>query len=135
MIKIDIDFLKESVLKAADDSYSPYSNFRVGAVVVTGDGTFYKGSNIENRSFGATVCAERVALFKAINDGHKVIRAVAVYGADYDSFLPPCGICRQVISEFSKNCEIFMINKQGEVLIKTINELLPYDSLDDLKND
>lgn len=117
--------LISAAVKGKENSYSPYSEFRVGAAVLTDRGEIFSGCNIENASYGATVCAERTAVFKAVSSGAGRIRAVAVT-SDSDDFAPPCGICRQVISEFSDNAEIILVNSQGNQKCYTLEELLPF---------
>lgn len=102
--------LKEELMyladKAREHSYAPYSNYHVGACLIADNGKLYSGANIENGSYGASICAERVAIFKAIYDGAKVIKAIAIKADTPRAF--PCGICRQVMSEFAgynKNTE------------------------------
>jgi len=121
-------------IKARENAYVPYSGFKVGSAVLTEDGTIYSGCNIENASFGATNCAERTAIFKAVSEGHKQIRAIAVVG-DVNNYTFPCGICRQVISEFAtENIKIVIAKNENEYLVKTIGEILPGPfSKDDLK--
>jgi cytidine deaminase len=94
---------------AAKKAYAPFSNFKVGAAVLTADGRIFSGCNVENGSFGLTVCAERVAIFKAVSAGRNEIKAVLVY-ADTAKLTPPCGACLQVIAEFSENSEVVLSN-------------------------
>ena len=110
--------------KAMYNSYSPYSKFKVGAALLTDTGKVFSGCNIENASFGGTNCAERTALFKAISEGHKNFTKIAII-SDSQNYTAPCGICRQVISEFSLDMEVIMANKNGEYITKTLRELLP----------
>jgi cytidine deaminase len=111
--------------KARERAYAPYSDdFKVGSAVLTEEGEIFTGCNIENASFGATVCAERVAVFKAVASGHRGIRAVAVI-ADTPDPISPCGICRQVIAEFGADAEILMANTAGDTRISGMPELLP----------
>lgn len=119
--------LLNSARNAMDQAYSPYSNFRVGAAVLTGDGEIYRGCNVENASYGLTVCAERVAIFNAVSDGKMDIVAVAV-ATMADRICKPCGACRQVIAEFSKaeqGLVIFTTCATGEVVEDNITGLLP----------
>ncbi|NLJ86940.1 MAG: cytidine deaminase [Firmicutes bacterium] len=109
---------------ARDKAYVPYSHFAVGAAVLTKEGEFFTGCNIENASYGATCCAERVALFKAVSHGCRDIRALAVV-ADAKQPVPPCGICRQVMIELAPRAVVAMANLQGETKITTTDELLP----------
>ncbi|MFA7073736.1 MAG: cytidine deaminase [Endomicrobiaceae bacterium] len=109
--------------QAAKSSYSPYSKFAVGAAVLCEDGKVYCGTNIENASYGLTMCAERVALFTAVSNGSKNIKALAVYSENGD--VTPCGACRQVIYEFSQKADIVYKDKNNKVKIESIKSLLP----------
>ncbi|MBD7909780.1 MULTISPECIES: cytidine deaminase [Clostridium] len=120
---------KELILKAIEareNAYCPYSNFKVGAAVLFEDDKIYTGCNIENASFGATNCAERTAIFNGISHGNRLIKAIALIG-DPNAFTYPCGICRQVISEFaeSKDTKIYIIKNENEILEKTLEEIMP----------
>lgn len=107
------------------NAYVPYSKFKVGAAVLTEDGKIYTGCNIENASYGATNCAERTAIFKAISEGHKTIKAIAIVGVEND-YTYPCGICRQVIAEFaSEDIAIILGKNENEFIVKTLEEILP----------
>ncbi|MEE8564043.1 MAG: cytidine deaminase [Atribacterota bacterium] len=110
--------------KAKKMAYAPYSKFKVGAAVLSVGGEIFTGCNIENASFGLAVCAERVAIFKAISEGSTKFEAIAVIG-DTDKPCSPCGACRQVISEFGEDIPLIMANLKGDVKIKKIKELLP----------
>ncbi len=110
--------------KARKRAYTPYSKFKVGAAILTSDGKIFTGCNIENASFGLTVCAERVAILKAISEGSSKFEAIAIVG-DTDRPCSPCGACRQVISEFGKDIKIIMSNLEGDIKIKKVRELLP----------
>ena len=123
--------LQGELLAAAREAqaaaYAPYSNFAVGAAVLLSDGTIYQGCNVENASFGLTVCAERVAVFNAISDGRMDIAAIAVI-TSAPKMCKPCGACRQVIAEFSQaDNPIVIISAQtlGETETETITDLLP----------
>ncbi|MBE6593663.1 MAG: cytidine deaminase [Ruminococcaceae bacterium] len=112
-------------------AYSPYSDFSVGAALLCDDGTVYEGCNIENASYTPTCCAERVAIFRAIADGKRNFSAIAVVGGksaeSETDFCYPCGVCRQVISEFcSDDFQIILSNGKGELLDIQLRELLPY---------
>jgi cytidine deaminase len=109
--------------KAAENSYSPYSKFAVGAAVLSGDGKVYFGTNIENASYGLSMCAERVAVFTAVANGAENIKAVAVYSSSGN--VTPCGACRQVISEFAQKADIVYKDKNNKIKIEKINSLLP----------
>ena len=117
--------LLESARTARDAAYAPYSgNFKVGAAVLTADGQIFTGCNIENASFGASMCAERVAIFSAIAAGQRQIKALAVI-ADTPQPVAPCGLCRQVLSEFSADCQVIMANLHGNYQVLTLDQLLP----------
>ena len=112
-------------LQARKNAYVPYSNFKVGAAVLTEDGKIYTGCNIENASYGATNCAERTAIFKAVSEGYKTIKAIAIVGVQND-YTYPCGICRQVIAEFATDdTKIILGKNDDEYLVKTLEEILP----------
>lgn len=111
--------------KAKEFAYVPYSHFRVGAAALTEDGEVFTGCNIENASFGGTVCAERTALFKAISEGKRRITKIAVIG-DMEDYTYPCGICRQVIAEYGTDTEIIVAKGNGEFRVHKLSELLPY---------
>jgi cytidine deaminase len=123
--------LRDELLAAAREAqasaYAPYSNFAVGAAALVSDGSIYRGCNIENASFGLTVCAERVAVFKAISDGHLDIVAVAVV-TSAPKICKPCGACRQVIAEFSQadnSIIVLSASPTGDTEMQTITDLLP----------
>jgi len=130
---MDINKLLDEAKNAALKSYSPYSHFRVGCALLTNEGKIFTGTNVENRSFGGTICAERVAITKAVSEGFKVFKTICIIGLDSLEILPPCGICRQFISEFGTDIEVVMSNKNSEYKKVNIRDLLPYDSLFDLK--
>jgi len=111
-------------LNAIKNAYAPYSKFRVGAVVRTKRGSVYTGVNIENASYGLTVCAERVAIFKAVSEGDQEIEEVIV-AVETDELVAPCGACRQVIAEFNPHAKIIMVNNKGKVKETTLDKLLP----------
>ena len=120
--------LIELAKKASDSAYSPYSRFCVGAALLCGDGSVYCGCNIENASFSATCCAERVALFKAISDGKKDFAAIAVVGAHAGEKMKecyPCGVCRQVLSEFCDKSFRIVMSDGDKITEITLGELLP----------
>lgn len=107
-----------------DCSLSPFSNFCVGAAVETEEGKVYTGCNIESASFGLTVCAERVAIWKALSEGERKFKRIAVV-ADTSPLTPPCGTCRQIIWEWCRNTTVILSNLRGEVEIMEMRELLP----------
>lgn len=116
-------------IEASKNSYSKYSNFKVGAALLAKNGKTYLGTNIENASYPATICAERVAITKAISEGEKEFEKIAIVGGengDFSEFCTPCGICRQVISEFCENDFKFILgNDELEYKEYTLEELLP----------
>ena len=120
------------LLKIAEEArfnaYVPYSKFRVGAALLTSDGKVYTGCNIESASFGATNCAERTAIFKAISEGEKKFVKLAVASDNSDKNQPtwPCGICRQVIVEFADDIQIITGSSKGDILEINIKVLLPH---------
>lgn len=117
-------------IEAMKNSYSPYSLCKVGAALLCDDGSVYTGCNIENASFSPTICAERVAIFKAISDGKQKFIKIAVAGGKngkIDGPFPPCGVCRQVINEFcDPDFEILLINSNDNYEVVKLQELLPY---------
>jgi cytidine deaminase len=119
-----MDELIKKAKKAKVAAYSPYSNFKVGAAVLTKSGRIFVGCNIENCSYGLTVCAERVAIFNAISAGEKEFKAIAIV-TDSTELTPPCGACRQVIWEFSRDVKIILANSQGKQRTTKISNLLP----------
>lgn len=122
---MDIKELVKLAIEAREKAYVPYSKFKVGAAIEMEDGTVFTGCNIENASYGATNCAERTAIFKAVSEGHSIIKKIAIVG-DMSTYTAPCGICRQVIAEFAaKDIEIVLIKNQDEYQVKTLEEILP----------
>lgn len=122
---MDNNTLIQMAMDAMKNAYVPYSNFRVGAALVTDDDNIYTGCNIENSSFGGTNCAERTAFFKAISDGKRRFKKVVII-SDSNNYTYPCGICRQVLSEFGLNIEVITANNKGEYKVYKLSELLPY---------
>jgi cytidine deaminase len=116
--------LIETAKLARLQSIAPFSNFLVGAAVKTDEGKVYTGCNVESASYGLTVCAERVAIWKALSEGERQFTELAIV-ADTESLTPPCGTCRQIIWEFAKNATIVLGNLRGETQIVSIKELLP----------
>jgi len=116
--------LLEMAYEATNKSYAPYSNFRVGAALLTEDGKVFTGCNIECASFGGTNCAERTAVFKAVSEGYKTFKAIAVVSAG-ESFTYPCGICRQVLNEFAPDIDI-ILDDHGTMKVINLKEMLPY---------
>lgn len=116
-------------IQARENSYSPYSNFRVGAALLTASGKVYTGCNVENASYGVCICAERVAISKAVSEGERDFVAIAIAGASKDEPIgepcAPCGICRQTIAEFCKDDFKILLAKEGGFDAYTLGELLP----------
>lgn len=118
--------LVEAAIVARQRAYAPYSGYRVGAAVLTGDGTIVSGCNVENASYGATICAERVALTRAVAEGRSGFVAIAVATEDSGS---PCGICRQVMAELGPDMIVFICDTAGVYRFTDVRTLLP-DSFD-----
>ncbi len=120
------DELAALAFEIKEKAYAPYSHFRVGAALLTANGKVYTGVNIENASFGATNCAERTAVFKAVSEGEHEIKTIAIAG-DSSDYLLPCGICRQVLTEFGKeNMKVLCCNGEGKFKTYTLGEILPF---------
>ena len=120
----DIERLIAAARAARDCSLSPFSNFCVGAAIETEDGKIYTGCNIESASFGLTVCAERVAIWKALSEGERRFTRLAVV-VDTDPLTPPCGTCRQIIWEFCRDVTVILANLRGKVETVEMRDLLP----------
>ena len=126
MSENEFDNLIKSAISAKDKSYSPYSNFRVGAALLTRNNIVIQGSNIENISFTPTICAERTAFFSSIVSGENKFHAIAVASDDI-KFTPPCGVCRQVMAEFvSPDFKIILVNNKSESKIIEFQNLFPF---------
>ena len=110
--------------RARRHALAAYSGFKVGAALETADGTIVSGCNIENATYGLTICAERVAMFKALSEGHRKFRRVAVV-ADTDAPTPPCGACRQILWEFGGDLEVILANLRRETGRYQLKDLLP----------
>ncbi len=120
-------------IKAKKKAYAPYSGFHVGAAILTEDDEIYDGCNIEIASYSPTICAERTAIFKAVSEGHKKIKAIALVGDADHTY--PCGVCRQVIREFGKNAKIIIANSEEDYREYDLEELLPHSfGPEDLKS-
>ncbi len=116
--------LKKEAKKAAQKSYSPYSKFEVGASVLSKNKKIYSGTNIENASYGLTICAERVAIFKGVSEGEREFITIAIY-TNSSKLSYPCGACLQVMSEFMPQDAVVIIFSENEEKIKRLNELIP----------
>ena len=115
--------LIDAAVDAQKKAYAPYSHYKVGAAVLTEEGKIYTGCNIENASYTPTVCAERVAMFKAISEGERDFVAIAVVTDNGGS---PCGVCRQVMGEFMLHAPVLIADKEGNLLeVLSVSELLP----------
>ncbi len=124
------ELLKEAVelaLKIRKNAHAVYSNFAVGAVIITKSGKIYPGVNVENSSYGATVCAERVALFNAVTDGNKDFSAIVIASELKGKAVFPCGICRQVLADFNPDMDVYLVNSlTGSVERKVaLREIFP----------
>jgi len=118
------DGLIAAARNAREHAHAPFSNFRVGAAVRAKSGRIFTGCNVENATYGLTLCAERVAVFKAISEGERGFDAVAVV-ADTDSLTPPCGACRQILWEFCGDAEVVLANLNGKVERYRMSALFP----------
>jgi cytidine deaminase len=118
------DLLIEAALAVRKYAHAPFSHFKVGAAIAAGDGRIFTGCNIENVTYGLTICAERVAVFKAVSDGVRDLRRIAV-ATDCDTPAPPCGACRQILWEFCGDAEIVLVNLQGKTESLRLSELFP----------
>jgi cytidine deaminase len=121
----DREALITAARAAREHAHAPFSKFRVGAAVRARSGEIYSGCNVENATYGLTVCAERVAIFKAISEGARGFEAVAVV-ADTESLTPPCGACRQILWEFCGDAEVVLANLHGKVEEYRMSALLPH---------
>lgn len=123
----DYKLLMDKAKEASKMSYSPFSKFAVGASVLAKSGKIYCGCNVENSSFGMTICAERCAVFKAVSEGEREILAIAIYSPNTDD-CNPCGACRQVLYEFQGKSNIVEIitENSGNLIVRKLSEYLPY---------
>ena len=120
----DASALVAAARKARLNAHADYSNFKVGAALETADGTIVTGCNIENSTYGLTICAERVAMFKALSEGHQKFRRIAV-AFDTNAPSPPCGACRQILWEFAGNIEVILATLRKERSHHWLKDLLP----------
>lgn len=116
---IDLSF------SARDSAYCPYSKFPVGSAVMCKDGTYYTGCNVENAAYPLGVCAEKAAVVKAVSEGHRDIKCVAVSSAMKNSFITPCGACRQFLAEFGMDMDVYMTKPDRSYVKMKVRELLP----------
>ena len=117
--------LAESAIKAKQNALPRYSNFYVGAALLTNENKVYTGCNVESSSYSLTICAERNAIFKAISEGEREFKAIAIAG-DTEDFISPCGACRQVINDLCGEIDIVLVNSNGDYIVKKTSELLPF---------
>ncbi len=128
---MDYKQLAEKAVEAKLKALPPYSNFHVGAALLTDNEKVYAGGNIENSSYSLTICAERVAVFKAVSEGERNFKAIAI-ASDDTGFCPPCGACRQVLSDLcGGEIDVIMVNQKKELKIMKLSELLPFPFGDD----
>lgn len=122
--------LSALAVKAMNNAYVPYSNYRVGAALLTKSGKIYTGCNIENAAYSPTVCAERTAIFKAVSEGEREFVKIAVAGGkngEISGEFPPCGVCRQVMTEFCNgDFEILVVNSKNSFTVYKLSDILPY---------
>ena len=119
-----INALIAAALAVRENAFAPFSKFKVGAAIEDADGGIHTGCNVENATYGLTICAERVAVFKAISEGARKFLRVAV-AADTDSLTPPCGACRQILWEFCGDIEIVLVNPRGKTETYRLKDLFP----------
>lgn len=120
-----LEALLEAARQARRHAHAPYSGFRVGAAIETDSGPFVTGCNVENATYGLTICAERVAMFKAISEGHRRFHRIAIV-ADTEVATPPCGACRQILWEFAGDLEIVLANLTEARCAYRLSQLLPH---------
>ena len=119
------EYLISYAKKAMGNAYSPYSGFSVGAAILTTEGEVFTGCNVENASFGATICAERCAVMKAVSEGYTSFEKIAIVSSEND-LTYPCGICRQFLSEFMEDGIVVVQDKTGNIKEYSLNELIPF---------
>ena len=120
-----VERLVKLAIEAQENSYSPYSHFKVGCALLTKSGKIYKGCNVENAAYGPSNCAERTAIFSAVANGDREFEKIAIICGNGDVFGSPCGVCRQVINEFNPNMEVILVKRNGETKSFLASELLP----------
>jgi len=119
-----VDALVEAALQVRENAHAPFSKFKVGAALEDDAGRVHTGCNIENATYGLTVCAERVAVFKAVSEGARKFRRIAI-AADTDALTPPCGACRQILWEFCGDIELILTNPRGKTETLHLRDLFP----------
>jgi cytidine deaminase len=118
------DPLAAAALAVRENAFAPFSKFKVGAALEDEGGRIHTGCNVENATYGLTLCAERVAVFKAISEGVRKFRRIAI-AADSEDLTPPCGACRQILWEFCGDIEIVMVNPRGKTATHQLKDLFP----------
>jgi len=118
-----INVLIEIARNTRENAYAPYSNYKVGAALLTSEGTVYSGCNVENAAYGMSICAERTAVVKAISEGMREFEAIAIVTEDAGT---PCGACRQFLSEFGSDIMVILADTHGKYTLATVGELLPF---------
>lgn len=124
-----IDDLIKRSQEAEKFAYAKYSNFPVGAALLCKDGKVYTGCNVENAAYGLAFCAERTAMVKAVSEGNRAFKAIAITAAHAKDYIYPCGSCRQFMAEFGIEWTVFMTNHEGQYIEVTVGDLLPYPFL------
>lgn len=119
-----MDALLQAATEVRERAHAPFSNFKVGAAIEDANGHIYTGCNVENATYGLTICAERVALFKAISEGAAKLTRIAVV-ADTDTLTPPCGACRQLLWEFCGDAELMLANLAGQQETMSVKQIFP----------
>lgn len=122
------ELMIQKAINAAKNSYSPYSKFKVGAALLTDDNSVYTGTNVENASYGLTMCAERTAIFKAVSEGHRKFKTLVIYCdvPEADDHAMPCGACRQVMAEFFDEKTKIIVTNGKDSIVLTLKDLLPH---------
>jgi len=120
----DFEFLITAAKQSRENAHAPYSNFRVGAALRASSGRIFGGCNVENSTYGLTVCAERIAIFKALSEGERNFDAIAVV-TDTERLTPPCGACRQLIWEFCGDVPVILTNLHGKIETIAMRDLFP----------
>jgi cytidine deaminase len=119
-----LDALIEAAIRARENAHAPFSGFKVGAALEAVDGRIYSGCNVENATYSLTMCAERMAIFKAISEGARHFKRMVV-AADTENLTPPCGSCRQILWEFCGDVELVLVNLQGKTESFRLKDLFP----------
>ncbi|MCK5145807.1 cytidine deaminase [bacterium] len=126
------DLLIQKAIEVRENAYAPYSKFKVGAALLTDDNSIITGCNVENVSYGLTTCAERNAVYKAMSNGIRQFKAIAIV-TDTDTLTTPCGACRQVLAEFNHEMPVMLANLKGDRQLTSLKELIPYPFIESLQ--